>query len=185
VFGSFWWAVTCLGMAQQHRSGPDRGVERAAIGRRSSEGQVDCVNLLLPGPVDGIPRAAEPPGSDLPRLDELVAAARDHLRGEVMETTRGRPRFLARVAANALDIALRELELGPEHRRREHERLRALLGSDDALEPLRWRLALALREGRMPLDQPGLAAHLRATVVSQVAIDQPGYSGHLAAIGAG
>ncbi len=185
VFGSFWWSVTCLGMAQQFRSGPDRSVERAAIGRRSSEGQIDCANLLIPGPALREPPRAEPPGLDLPRVDELVAAVRDHLRGEVMETTRGRTRFLTRVAANALDIALRELELGPELRRCEHERLRALFGSDDALEPLRWRLVQELRDGRMPLDQPGLAAHLRATVVGQVAIDQPGYSGHLAAVGEG
>jgi hypothetical protein len=29
----------------------------------------------------------------------------------------------------------------------------------------------------MPLDRPGLAEHLRETVVNQVAIDQPRYSG--------
>jgi hypothetical protein len=29
----------------------------------------------------------------------------------------------------------------------------------------------------MPLDTPGLAEHLRETVVNQVAIDQPKYSG--------
>ena len=39
-------------MAEQYRSGPDRSVERAAIGRRTSECQVDCVNLLIPGPLD-------------------------------------------------------------------------------------------------------------------------------------
>ena len=52
VFGSFWWAVGCLGMADQYRTGPDRTVERPAIGRRSSECQVDCINLLIPGPVE-------------------------------------------------------------------------------------------------------------------------------------
>ena len=52
VFGSFWWAVGCLGMAEHYRTGPDQTVERPAIGRRSSECQVDCVNLLIPGPVE-------------------------------------------------------------------------------------------------------------------------------------
>lgn len=51
VFGSFWWAVTCLGMVDMYRQGSDASVERLAIGRRSSEGQVDCVNLLIPGAV--------------------------------------------------------------------------------------------------------------------------------------
>jgi len=34
----------------------------------------------------------------------------------------------------------------------------------------------------MPLDAPGLAEHLRATVVNQVAIDQPRYSGFRTAV---
>jgi hypothetical protein len=36
----------------------------------------------------------------------------------------------------------------------------------------------------MPLDRPGLAQHLRATVINQVAIDQPNYSGLKTALGA-
>jgi aminoglycoside phosphotransferase (APT) family kinase protein len=48
VFGSFWWSVGCLGMAAQHRSGPDRSVERAAIGRRVSENDVALLNLIAP-----------------------------------------------------------------------------------------------------------------------------------------
>ena len=183
VFGSFWWAVTCLGMAHQFRTGPDRSVERAAIGRRSSEGQVDCVNLLIPGPVERVEAGGAPPSLDMPRLDELVDAVRDHLRNDVMDSTEGRLRFLARVAANSLDIVTRELQTGAEHRRREHDRLRALLDHDDELEPLRWRLVAALRDGSIPLDRPDLTQHLRATVVNQIAIDQPRYSGFRAAIG--
>jgi hypothetical protein len=34
-----------------------------------------------------------------------------------------------------------------------------------------------LRDGSLALDAPGLAEHLRQTVVDQVAIDQPNYSG--------
>jgi hypothetical protein len=183
VFGSFWWAVGCLGMAQVYRTGPDRTVERPAIGRRSSECQVDCVNLLIPGPVELI--APQPFSSrlDMPRTDELLRSVRDFLHQDVMQATQGRLNFLARVAGNSLDILLRELEVGPEHRRREHERLRALLGRDDDLEALRWRLVHALRDGGMALEAPGLAEHLRATVVNQVAIDQPKYSGLRTALG--
>lgn len=177
VFGSFWWAIGCLGMAEHYRSGPDQTVERPAIGRRSSECQVDCVNLLIPGPaklVSGEDQSAAP---EMPRLDELLISVRDYLRGDVMAETSGRTNFLARVAGNSLDIVLRDLEFGTPHRQAEHARLRALLSADDGLEALRWRLVHALRDGSMPLDHPGLAAHLRATVVNQVAIDQPKYSG--------
>ncbi len=181
VFGSFWWAVTCLNMAHHFRTGPDRSVERAAIGRRSSEGQVDCVNLLIPGPVERI-EAAGAPGLEMPSVGELVVSVREHLRGDVMGASEGRLRFLARVAANSLDIVHRELQTGAENRACERERLRALLDCEDDLEPLRWRLVEALR-GDMPLDRPGLAEHLRAAVVNQIAIDQPKYSGFRAAIG--
>jgi aminoglycoside phosphotransferase (APT) family kinase protein len=183
VFGSFWWSVGCLGMANQFRTGPDPTIERAAIGRRSSECQVDCVNLLVPGPVQVIPAPADGPALDLPRTDELVSGVRDHLRGNVMETTQGRGHFLARVSANALDIVLRELAVGDVHRRLERERLARLLGRDADLGTLRWRLVESLRDASLPLDAPGLAEHLRSTVVNQVAIDQPRYSGYLAATG--
>jgi aminoglycoside phosphotransferase (APT) family kinase protein len=177
VFGSFWWAVGCLGMAEHYRSGPDKTVERPAIGRRTSECQVDCVNLLIPGPVQLVrPKQFDSP-LDMPRTDELITSVRDFLRGEVMSGTQGRTNFLARVASNSLDIVLREISLGEEHRARERARLRALFGSSDDLEALRWRLTNELRDGSMPLDKPGLAEHLRATVVNQVAIDQPIYSG--------
>ncbi len=185
VFGSFWWAIGCLGMAHHFRTGPDRSVERAAIGRRSSECQVDCVNLLIPGPVDAIGAAPPTSSLDMPRIDELVTGVRDLLRDDVVAQSEGRLSFLARVAANALDIVLRELAMGDEHRRRERERLARLLGRDGALEELRWELVRALRDGRMPLDHAGLASHLRATVVDQVAIDQPGYSGLQAALAMG
>ncbi|MFP6773205.1 MAG: phosphotransferase family protein, partial [Alphaproteobacteria bacterium] len=36
VFGSFWWAIGCLSMAEHYRTGPDNTVERPAIGRRTS-----------------------------------------------------------------------------------------------------------------------------------------------------
>ena len=84
VYGSFWWAVGCLEMAEHFRSGPDQTVERPAIGRRSSECQIDCVNLLIPGPVARVPARGAPDDDALPRIDELVTSVRDYLRGDVM-----------------------------------------------------------------------------------------------------
>jgi len=182
VFGSFWWGMVCLSMVGIYRSGLDKSVERVAIGRRTSEGQVDCANLLIPGPVDLIEPDDETSGLDMPRLDELTSSVRDFLRDEVMSATRGRVSFMARVAANSLDIVLRQQASGEEHRRREHAGLEALLDSKGDIETLRWRLVEALRDGSMPLDKGGLADHLRGCVVNQVAIDQPRYSGFRTAL---
>jgi aminoglycoside phosphotransferase (APT) family kinase protein len=177
IFGSFWWACSSLSMAQHYRTGPDKTVERPAIGRRSSECQVDCVNLLIPGPVTLIAPEAFPSNLEMPRLDELVASVRDYLSDDVMPATNGRTRFLARVAGNTLDIVLRDLALGRRHRQRQLERLRALLGDMGDLEALRWLLVQRLRDNAIALDHPGLAETLREAVVNQVAIDQPNYSG--------
>jgi aminoglycoside phosphotransferase (APT) family kinase protein len=177
IFGSFWWACSSLSMAQHYRTGPDRTVERPAIGRRSSECQVDCVNLLLPGPVTLLAPDPVRASVDMPRLDEIVSSVRDYLRHDVMAATGGRTQFLARVAGNALDIVLRDFAVGREHRARQVSHLRAVLGEDGDLEALRRALVKRLREDGMALDHPGLADYLREAVVNQVAIDQPTYSG--------
>jgi hypothetical protein len=172
-------------MAEHYRSGPDKTVERPGIGRRSSECQVDCVNLLIPGPVSLVEPDRSVSDLDMPGADELLGSVRDFLRGEVMEKTSGRTRFLARVASNSLDIVRRELELGPPLRARERERLRGLFGAGEGEDraALRWRLVHALRDGTMGLDRPGLAEYLRESVVNQAAIDQPRYSGFRHAAG--
>lgn len=176
VFGSFWWAVGCLSMAEHYRTGPDKTVERPAIGRRTSECQVDCVNLIIPGAVELI-EDSEPADLEMPRTDELLLSVRDFLRTDVMGVTQGRLNFMARVAANSLDIVLREHNLNEEHRVLELIRLQQLFNSQDGLETLCWRLVNKLRDGSMALDNPQLQVHLRQTVVNQVAIDQPRYSG--------
>ncbi len=178
VFGSFWWAIGCLGMAEHYRVGPDQTVERPAIGRRSSECQVDCVNLLIPGSVELVTPNDLTRSQDMPRTDELLISVRDFLRGDVMSETHGRTNFMARVAGNSLDIVLRELALSDAGRALEHARLQSLLDADADLDALRWRLVHGLRDGSIALDLSGLAEHLRVTVVNQIAIDQPRYSGY-------
>lgn len=177
VFGSYWWAVGSLIMGGHYRHGPDRSVERPAIGRRSSECQVDCLNLMMPGKVT-VPTATAPSGDELPRNDELLISVRDFLRDDVMAATTGRTQFMARVAANSLDILLRDMSLGPALRAAEQHRLVAVMGHEGTREALRWELVAKLRDGSMPLDQPGLVEHLRATVLGELAIDQPNYSGY-------
>ncbi|MDP4598875.1 MAG: phosphotransferase family protein [Pseudomonadales bacterium] len=186
VFGSFWWSVGCLGMAEHYRSGPDKTVERPTIGRRTSECQVDCVNLLIPGKVTPVPGKTTDQGIDMPRADELLTAVRDFLRDDVMAATSGRVNFLARVAGNAVDIVMREWQLGAAARALELAKLRVLYpaaGADASLEDLRWQLTRALRDGSQALDDAALQDYLRHAVVNQIAIDQPRYSGFKTATG--
>jgi aminoglycoside phosphotransferase (APT) family kinase protein len=46
MFGTLKWGIMCMTMYQAFATGSDRSVERAAIGRRSSETEIDLVNLL-------------------------------------------------------------------------------------------------------------------------------------------
>jgi aminoglycoside phosphotransferase (APT) family kinase protein len=48
VFGTLKWGVICESMAQAYLSGAERNVERAAIGRRASETEIDLLCLLAP-----------------------------------------------------------------------------------------------------------------------------------------
>lgn len=192
VFGSFWWAIGCLKMGDHWRHGPDPSVERPGIARRSSECQVDCVNLLIPGvvtplaPDDGGDGAADRSSTDLPTTDELLASVTRFLREDVMADTGGRTAFLARVAANSLDVVQRELAVGPQLRRGERDRLQALLDVEPGLplHHLRRLLVDGISAARLRLDDAELQAHLRTTVTQQAGIDQPRYPGYQLAIGA-
>jgi aminoglycoside phosphotransferase (APT) family kinase protein len=185
VYGSFYWAMAALGMADLYRNGPDKTLDKPVIGRRSSEAQIDCVNLIIPGPV-GAPTEMIPENLDLPRTDELLQSVGNYLRQDVVPHTEGRLNFLSRVGSNAVDILLREMRMGPAYREAECDGLRRLLGrSGETLEALRWALVQALRDGSMPLDASGLAAHLRQMTAYRVAIDQPKYSGYAQAMQAG
>lgn len=46
MLGSFKWGVMCMIMYEAYRSGGDPSVERAAIGRRVSETEIDLINLF-------------------------------------------------------------------------------------------------------------------------------------------
>jgi aminoglycoside phosphotransferase (APT) family kinase protein len=48
VMGTLRWGIMCGGMMQRFRQGPDHSMERAMIGRRASETEIDLLRLLAP-----------------------------------------------------------------------------------------------------------------------------------------
>jgi aminoglycoside phosphotransferase (APT) family kinase protein len=121
ILGTLRWGVICLAQAWTHLSGAHRSVELAAIGRRVCEQEWDLLLLLDPDSAgraasrrprvsaDGCPTPA-PYGR--PTATELLEAVREYLLGTVLPQTSGQLSFHARVAANALAIVARELNLG-------------------------------------------------------------------------
>ncbi|WP_298668252.1 DUF6285 domain-containing protein [uncultured Sphingomonas sp.] len=89
--------------------------------------------------------------------------------------------FTLRVARNALEIAARDMALGPAADARAAARIAALLGRDDtgdrdALDAL---LVAAIRDGAIAPDDPRLIAHMKACALDTLAIDQPRYAHEL------
>ena len=144
------------------------------------------MNLLIPGPVSLVEPRTQNVYVDMPRADELLKSVTDFLREQVMSETTGRTQFLARVAGNSLDIVLREMALGEAAADQERERLQSLLSSAETdVMRLRQRLVSGLRTGQIELSTPGLAEHLRASIVNQINIDQPRYAGLATALNGG
>jgi aminoglycoside phosphotransferase (APT) family kinase protein len=48
VMGTLRWGIMCCGMMQRFRTSPEHSIERAMIGRRSSETEIDLLRLLAP-----------------------------------------------------------------------------------------------------------------------------------------
>jgi len=48
VVGSAKWGIMCMMMYGAFKGGLDRSVERAAIGRRASEAEIDLLDLISP-----------------------------------------------------------------------------------------------------------------------------------------
>ncbi|GAB3440807.1 hypothetical protein GCM10027436_24640 [Actinophytocola sediminis] len=176
IYGTAWWAVGCRELAERHLSGATPSVELAAVGRRVCEQEHDLLLALgLPAEPAAEPGTSSAPEAGLhgrPTAEDLVAAVAMFLREEVMAGTDGRLSFLARVAANAMDIVGRELVLGPEQRRRHHERLTAMAQTDQA------GLAAAIRAGAVDAADPALLAAIRATVTDRLTVANPRYLSH-------
>ena len=115
---------------------------------------------------------------DPPTVTELLDATAAFLRDVAVPQLSGHASFHARVAANALDLIKRELELRPAADRNEHTRLQSLLHTEGSLDELNALLSRRIAAGDLDLQTPGVAQHLWATTLAKVAIDQPTYASY-------
>ena len=169
AFGTLRWGVFCVRQAAAHLSGAVRSVELAAIGRRTSEVELDLLELIAPEqtkaaladlqPIPDEPATQGP--HDRPTMRELTESVAEWL--ATLGLT-GRDAFLARVATNALGIVGRELELGPALQQRHADRLAQLGVADDA------ELARQIRAGR---DDDDVVRAVCAAVVDKVTVADP------------
>lgn len=111
----------------------------------------------------------------VPQADRLLQTAVDYLESDLMPTLDGYHRFQLRVCVNVLRIVGREMAQAGALEQAEHLRLQALLGREGSLEQLDAQLADQLASGQLPLDTPGLVAHLRATLQGALSINNPGW----------
>jgi hypothetical protein len=114
---------------------------------------------------------------DRPTAEQLLEAVTAFLRDRVVPATEGPLAFHARVAANALDIARRELTLAPAAEVRERAVLTALLQAEphSDLPDLSRMLCDRIERDELDLQTPGLADALWRITLDKLAIDQPGY----------
>ncbi len=118
-----------------------------------------------------------------PTMATLLAASLEFLRGTLLPKLDGPDAFNLRVAANAIDLVRREIELAGDTAASEQQRIERALGvrGDPAL--IRDAFCDRLASDADFLANPEVREALRETVLDRLAIDQPTYSGYLAARG--
>ena len=160
IYRTVWWALGCLRMAAQWRSGADRMLERVVISRRTSEQELDLLLLLEEDapPIEHLRHVLEP----LPFLQtdgeahegELAIAISEWL-ASIKHRLEGHDLFQLAVARNALGIIDRDRRIMPQAR--------------DA------DTAIAILRGDESLNDEGLLAWLRGRALAKIWADSPKY----------
>jgi len=119
---------------------------------------------------------------DHPAPAEILAAVAAFLKTVTGPELAPHTAFQLRVAANALELAGRDITLSAAQDAAEQERLTALLGQTGGLFDLNTELARRIETGETDLTTPGVAEHLWTTTLAKLAVDQPNYSGYRAAL---
>ena len=117
---------------------------------------------------------------DRPDVIELIRTVADTLRERLMPQLAGSAAFEARVAANALDLVVRQLTLAGPGEAAELARLQALLGVEGTLPDLNRLLCDRIAAGAIAADDAAVLDHLWATTLDKLAVDQPTYAAYLA-----
>lgn len=180
VFGTAHWAVICRRQAQRHLGGSEPSVELAVLGRRICENEHDLLLALgltepraVPDPLADPADPAAPSLHDRPTVAELLAACGGFLTDEVVGEPGGTvgemTRFHARVAANALAIARRELLVGSSQLTAHRSRLRALGCADDGA------LVAAIRSGSLDERWDEVLDAVRELTVHKLTVANPRY----------
>lgn len=176
VLTTLFWGSACMTMLGDWRDGTERTIERAAIGRRISEVEIDLLLLLSdiedieakPLPPITIPSRDEPSGQT--SLAEMITAVAEWNETEVTPNAKGRDRFQSRITANLLAQLSREARMGRDFAFARRDRLKTLRLMPDALSH-------GLTDGSLDWHEPALFDHLRLSVMERLLIDQPNYHG--------
>ena len=160
IHRTVWWALGCLKMAAQWRSGADRMLERVVISRRTSEQELDLL-MLLEEDAPEEERARDIGSLRYWNQDwgeaqdrELVLAVSEWL-ATIKEQLSGHDRFQLAVARNALGMVFR----------------------NQTTNPSEWDKTLSdsLLSGQYRLDAPELLAKLRLEALTKLEADVPKY----------
>lgn len=172
VMSSLGWGMGTLKFADLWRSGQDQTLERAVVGRRTSETEIDLLLMLedtfdvaIPRQHWSLPATPEPKGET--QISELLDALIKWDEESIMPHAAERDLFQARVARNTLRILSRDAAYGATFAQHKSARLSAL-GMSQA------ELCNVLREGRFDSQ---ILTHLRLDLLERLHIDQPKYAG--------
>lgn len=170
IYRTVWWALGCLKMAAQWRSGADRMLERVVISRRTSEQELDLLLLLE----EDAPE--EKRSSKLIRLPadkvyswtskgdatigEIATAVSEWL-ATIKDRIEGHDKFQLAVARNALGILARDDAKG---------RLTDICGDADNRDVCRMILA-----GDRTLSDGDMLDALRIRALASIEVDSPKY----------
>ena len=147
------WAIIALQQADRHISGEERSLELALTGRVLPEVELAMIDIIAPGPWPK-PASLYSAASDQPEGSVLLAEARRLTIEELLPILPEERRYEARMVANAMAIASRELV--------------AFRPSASEMKAL----AAAIRAGSYDADL-ALRDRLAAVVLARLAINNP------------
>ena len=113
--------------------------------------------------------------ADRPSALELIEAVQEFLQDRAVEKLSGHAAFEARIAANLLAIASREIQQGPKLAADEAAGLEKLLARKGTPEELEAALVGLIREGDPDANWDDLVAHLRRRAENRLRITNPKY----------